>query len=241
MNKLTFLLLFAMSLALTSCLDVVEEIYLNRDGSGKYSVTIDMSALFADDFMKSMIQSSLEQDSTLNMSGGIPEMDTVIYFKDMPAEQKGDNPDFWNRVNSQIAMSDENGKFMTTINLDFTKLSDITYLYDNIGSIGEGNPQLSGMAGEGGVLPTGVAYSIAKNVLTRKSANQQAAEESEEAEMMKMFLGSATHRIIYHLPGNAKKVSTKGAIVNGKTVTIEASLVDVMDGKAQLDGTIQFK
>lgn len=241
MNKLTFLLLFAMSFFFTSCLDVVEEVYLNRDGSGKYSVTIDMSSLFADDFMKSMIQSSLEQDSTLNMSGGIPEMDTMIYFKDMPADQKGSNPAFWNRVNSQIVMSEEKGKFLTTINLDFEKTSDIAYLYDNIGSMGQGNPQLSGMAGEGGVLPSGVAYSLAKNVLTRKSTKPQAAEESEEMDMMKMFLGSATHRTIYHLPGNVKKVSMPGAIVNGKTVTMEASLVEVMEGKAQLDGTIKFK
>ncbi len=242
MNKITIFLLFAMSLFLTSCLDVVEEMYLNRDGSGKYTVTIDMSQLFADEFMKSMIQSSLEQDTTLKLgAGGIPEMDTTIYFKDLPAGQKGSKPEFWNKVTSNIVMSDKQGKFLTSIHLNFDKIEDIAYLYENMGALGEGNAQLGGLAGEGGVLPTGVAYAVAKNMLSRKSAKPEAADEGEEMAMMKMILGSATHKTIYHLPGAVKKVTIPGAKVNGKTVTVEASLVDVMEGKANLDGGIKFK
>ncbi len=244
MNKITILLLSAMSFFLTSCLDVVEEMYLNRDGSGKYTVTIDMSQLFADDFMKSMIKSSLEQDTTLNIGGGdgMPEMDTVIYFKDLPAEQKGADPAFWDKVSSNIVMSEKQGKFLTSIQLNFGKLEDIAYLYENMGALGESNAQLGGLAGEGGVLPTGVVYSVVKNVLTRKSAAVQApADAGEEMEMMKMFLGSATHRIVYHMPGAVKKVTVPGAKVEGKMVTVEASLIDVMEGKAKLDGGIKFK
>lgn len=240
MNKVTILVLVAISFFFTSCLDVVEEIYLNKDGSGKYTVTIDMSGLFADDFMKSMIQSSLAEQEGMDLSNGFPEMDTVIYFKDLPADQKGDNPEFWNKVTSNIVMSDEQGKFITSINLNFDNADDITYLYANLGRMGEGNAQLGGLAGEGGVLPSGVVYNLAKNTIGRKSAKPEAAE-GEEMEMMKMFLGSATHRVVYHLPGNAKKVTIPGAVIKGKTVTTEASLVDVMEGKAQLDGTIKYK
>jgi hypothetical protein len=240
MNKVTILVLLAISFFFTSCLDVVEEIYLNKDGSGKYTVTIDMSGLFADDFMKSMIQSSLAEQEGMNLSDGFPEMDTVIYFKDLPADQKGSDPAFWNKVTSNIVMSDKQGKFITSINLNFDKASDITYLYQNLDRMGEGNAQLGGLAGEGGVLPSGVVYTLAKNVIGRKSAKVEAAE-GEEMEMMKMFLGSATHRVVYNLPGNAKKVTIPGAVVKGKTVTVEAPLVDVMEGNAKLDGTIKFK
>ncbi|HRK81612.1 MAG TPA: hypothetical protein PLZ12_09205 [Saprospiraceae bacterium] len=244
MNKLTILLLFTVSFFLTGCLDVVEEMHLNRNGSGKYSITIDMSGLFEDEFMKSMIKSSLEQDTTLKLGGanGIPEMDTIIYFKDMPAEQKGSNPEFWNRVHSKIVMSEEKGKFFTSINLDFASTADITYLYENIGKIGESNSQLGGLAGEGGLLPTNVGYTFAKNMLTRKSPKStEKAEGGEDMEMMKMFLGSANFRTIYHLPGNVKKVTIPNAKTDGKTVTVEASMIDMMDGKANLDGTIRFK
>lgn len=244
MNKLTILFLLVVSFFLTGCLDVVEEMYLNRDGSGKYTVTIDMSGLFEDEFMKSMIKSSLEQDSTLNLGGanGLPEMDTTIYFKDMPADQMGGNREFWNRVHSKIVMSETKGKFFTSINLDFASAADIAYLYENIGKIGENNSQLSGLAGEGGLLPTNVAYAVTKNMLSRKTPKPaEKAEEGEEMEMMKMFMGSANFRTIYHLPGNVKKVTIPNAKIEGKTVTVEASMLDIMDGKASMDGTIKFK
>jgi len=246
MNKLTILLLLVVSFFLTGCLDVIEEMYLNRDGSGKYSVTIDMSGLFEDEFMKSMIKSSLEQDTTLKLGGGdgggLPEMDTIIYFKDMPSEQMGGNPDFWKRVHSKIVMSEEKSQFFTSINLDFASTADIAYLYENIGKIGESNSQLGGLTGDGGFLPTNVGYTLAKNLLTRKTPKPaEKTEEGEDMEMMKMFLGSANHRIIYHLPGNVKKVTIPNAKTNGKTVTIEAALIDIMDGKANMDGTIKFK
>jgi len=246
MNKLTILLLLVVSFFLTGCLDVVEEMYLNRDGSGKYTVTIDMSGLFEDEFMKSMIKSSLEQQQdsdALNLgSNGLPEMDTTIYFKDMPADQMGGNPEFWKRVHSKIVMSESKGKFFTSINLDFASAADITYLYDNIGKIGESNSQLGGLAGEGGLLPTNVAYAVTKNMLSRKTpkpANK--AEDGEEMEMMKMFMGSANYRTVYHLPGNVKKVTIPNAKIQGKTVTVEASMLDIIDGKANIDGTIKFK
>lgn len=245
MNKLTILLLLVVSFFLTGCLDVIEEMYLNRDGSGKYSVTIDMSGLFEDEFMKSMIKSSLEQDTTLKLGGnggGLPEMDTIIYFKDMPSEQMGGNPDFWKRVHSKIVMSETQGKFFTSINLDFASAADITYLYENIGKIGESNSQLGGLAGEGGLLPTNVGYILTKNLLTRKTPKPaEKATEGEEMEMMKMFLGSASFRTIYHLPGNVKKVTIPNAKIEGKTVTVEAAMLDIMDGKASMDGTIKFK
>lgn len=245
MNKLTILLLLTVSFFLTGCLDVVEEMYLNRDGSGKYSITIDMSGLFEDEFMKSMIKSSLEQQEAdgLNLGGnGLPEMDTIIYFKDMPAEQKGGNPEFWNRVQSKIVMSETQGKFFTSINLDFASTADIAYLYDNIGKIGESNAQLGGLTGDGGLLPNNVGYTFAKNILTRKTPKTAAkAEEGEDMEMMKMFMGSANYRTIYHLPGNVKKVTIPKAKIQGKTVMVEAPMLDMMDGKASMDGTIKFK
>jgi hypothetical protein len=244
MNKLTILLLLVVSFFLTGCLDVIEEMYLNRDGSGKYTVTIDMSGLFEDDFMKSMIKSSLEQDSTMKLGdgNGLPEMDTIIYFKDMPAEQMGGNPEFWKRVHSKIVMSEEKSQFFTSIHLDFASTADIAYLYENIGKIGESNSQLGGLAGEGGLLPTNVGYTFTKNLLTRKTPKPaEKAEEGEEMEMMKMFMGSANYRTIYHLPGNVKKVTIPNAKIEGKTVTIEASMLDMMDGKANFDGAIKFK
>lgn len=241
MNKFSFLIVFALSFFLTGCLDVMEEIHLNRDGSGKYAVTIDMSKLFSDDFMKEMIKSSLQEEGGLNIGdGGFPEMDTVIYFKNLPEEQKGDRPEFWDKVRSNIVMSDEKGQFQTVILLDFDSPEDIAYLFANLDAIGEGGGQLASPT-VGGVLPTGVMYSVAKNVLTRKSGKAESETEGEEMEMMKMFLGEATYKTVYHLPGKVVKANIPGAKVDNNTVTVEADLLDIWEGNATLDGAIKYK
>ena len=241
MNKLPFLIVFTLSFFLTGCLDVMEEIHLNRDGSGKYAVTIDMSKLFSDDFMKEMIKSSLREEGGLNIGNeGFPEMDTVIYFKNLPEEQKGDRPEFWDKVRSNIVMSDEKGQFQTVIHLDFDSTEDIAYLFANLDAIGEGGGQLASPT-MGGVLPSGVAYSVAKNVLTRKSGKATSETEGEEMEMMKMFLGEATYKTVYHLPGKVVKANIPGAKVDNNTVTVEADLLDIWEGNATLDGAIKYK
>lgn len=241
MKRLPILLMLALSLSLTGCLDVMEEIHLNRDGSGKYAVTIDMSKLFEDEFMKEMMKSSLQEEGGLNVGdGGFPEMDTVIYFKDMPAEQKGERPEFWDKVRSNIVMSEEKGKFMTVIQLDFDNAEDIAYLFANLDAIGEGSSQL-GSPSVGGVLPTGVAYSVTKNVLSRKSGKSESDTASEEMEMMKLFLGDASYKTVYHLPGKVVKANIPGAKINNNTVTVEAELLDIWEGNSTLDGTIKFK
>jgi hypothetical protein len=241
MKKLPFLAVFALSFFLTGCLDVMEEIHLNRDGSGKYAVTIDMSKLFSDDFMKEMIKSSLQEEGSLSLGeDGFPEMDTIIYFENLPEDQKGKRPEFWNKVRSNIVMSEEKGQFRTVILLDFDSMEDIAYLFDNLDAISEGSGQLASPT-MGGVLPTGVAYAVAKNVLTRKSRKVESDTVGEELEMMKMFLGGASYRTVYHLPGKVVKANIPGAKVDNNTVTVEVDLLDVWEGNASLDGTIKYK
>ncbi len=241
MRKILIPLLFILPFLLTSCLEVVEELRLNRNGSGQYSVTIDMGQLFANELIKGMIKSSLEEQANLNPGqDGLPEMDTVIYFKDLPAEQKGTKPEFWNKVSSHVVISETKSKFLTTISLNFDKLEEIAYLYENLNDISSGSSQLGGLADQGGVLPAGVSYALVGSALVRKSAKPETTT-GEEAEMMKMFLNGATHRVVYHLPGKVKKVSVKGAKINGQTVVTEAALLDIMEGKTLLDGTIKFK
>ena len=62
-GKITLILAFSM-LCLTSCFDIIEEVTLNKDGSGKFSYTIDMSAtalLIKDDTAQQSIMSDYTQ------------------------------------------------------------------------------------------------------------------------------------------------------------------------------------
>jgi hypothetical protein len=240
MNKFSAALLLVASFFLTGCLDVVEEIKLNRDGSGTYTVTIDMSQLFSDDFMKSMIMSSLAENGFEGAEEGIPEMDTVIYFGDMPENYSRKNPSFWKKVSSRIVMRENDAEYYTAIKLNFSNSDEIAYLLDNMSELDNTGDPLGGITGQGGLLPTGVSYAFANNTLTRTSKKIE-READEESEMMKMFLTDATHKIVYYLPGSIRKTTIPNAQTNDNSVEVESSLLDMMDGKAQLDGYIKIK
>ena len=55
-----------------------------------------------------------------------------------------------------------------------------------------------------------------------------------------MFLGTAKYTTIYNLPNRVKKVKMANAKIDGNTVTVENSMLDIMEGKAKLDGQISF-
>ncbi|MCB0568646.1 MAG: hypothetical protein KDC66_02735, partial [Phaeodactylibacter sp.] len=81
MKKIILYLLGGSLLFLTSCIETLEEIYLNKDGSGKYSLTLDMSELFANPMMKAMLDEAAKEgaaDAGLNLG----QMDTIIYLKE---------------------------------------------------------------------------------------------------------------------------------------------------------------
>jgi hypothetical protein len=241
MNKFSALLLVVASFFLTGCLDVVEEINLKQDGSGTYTLTMDLSQLFSDDFMKSMIMSSLQENGMEGAEGEIPKMDTVIYFGDMPENYSRSNPAFWKKVSSRIVMSEEAGEYYTAIKLDFSNPSDIAYLLEHMSELDTSGDPLGGLTGQGGFFPRGVSYTFANNTLTRTSKKVDFKDAEEGDEMMQMILAAATHKMVYNMPGSIKKTSIPNAQSNGNAVEVEASLLDMLQGNVQLDGYIKIK
>jgi hypothetical protein len=235
--KKTVLLLLGISLVfLTGCIETLEEVYLNKDGSGKYNITFDMSEFFGNPMMKGMMEEAMKEgevDSSLPLG----ETDTIIYLKDQP-DVKG----IMSKAVVRIKMSDAEGVFMMNMSFPFENVKQIDQFFQEFNE--QGGAQAAGpMAGGAGMfMPSGL-FAFSKGKLTRNKAPQ--AEDSilagEEGEFMKMFLSSAQYVSVYHLPGKVKKTTIKGAKVNGKTVTVEQSLLDIMEGNAIVDGDILFK
>lgn len=244
MRKISLLLVVAVAILTSGCFNIFEELTLNRDGSGTYSLKMDMGALLADEFMKSMLmQSAEENEATQDLAENL-EKDTTIYLKDMPAESKAQTgrPEFWDNVTMRIKVSDESDEFYTDIKMKFKDIKDIDFFYQNLGTVmAESGSAASGMM-PGDFVPGGAAFKFSKNILTRlPAAKPEEAPEGEDMEMMKMFLSSAKYISTYNLPGNIKKVTIPGAKVSGKTVTVETDLISMMEGKGKIDGDIRFK
>jgi len=249
MKLRTWILLLVIAVSTSSCINVIEELFLNKDGSGTYHLTIDMSDLISNPMFKSMMEQ--QDDSTSTSSGGLfgnevdmMNADTSINFL-AAAEKEGrtiDNPDFWKNVNINIKSDQEAGDMFTTIALDFKSLDDITYFYENLATVVPGD-EGSDMFGPGGIAPRQLAFKLQNRTLSRTSSftapEQDMDDETEQ--MMKMFFAGATYKSIYHLPGKVKNADFAGADVDKKIVTVEVPLTEVMEGKAEIDGKITFK
>lgn len=239
--KIFNLLFFTCSLfLLTGCLDMVEEMTLNKDGSGKYSLSFDLSSMLKDPMMKGMMQQMMEEQEGMDFGEEGMEQDTVIYFKDSPelADLREENPEFWDNVKMHTVMSESQEKIMISMSFDFKSMDDINYFYENMEKVSEKNEM------GGGFLPMSNKglFSLKKRELVRSPVKTDTKEmQDENIEMAKMFFASGTYKTIYHLPGKPKKSTIPNAVFEGNTVTVSTSLLEVIDGKAKLDGSIKFK
>ena len=55
MKYLSAFLLIAFSMVFTGCFDVIENIGINKNGSGTYEIALNMDKVIGDPFMKQMI------------------------------------------------------------------------------------------------------------------------------------------------------------------------------------------
>lgn len=243
MKKYLSLILVLSSLLLSSCFDILEEIFLEKNGKGQYLYTIDMSALM-DESMKELLQGAGEEGEENSLEG--VEIDSVVYFKDSDPEmlKKMDKPEIFQRAFMKIQMSDEEDKMVMQFGLDFENVDEISYFLQNIdklmGDSMEGNPM------GGGMLPSSDADEMfvqKGKKLTRLGSLALGGEEISEDDMgmLSMFMESATFRTIYHLPGKVKKTNIPGAVIDGNTLMIETSMLDIMKGEADQKGWVKFK
>lgn len=181
MNKFLCLFLVVIIVGFTSCIDVIEQLNLKKDGSGTYSLTIDMGGIMSGG-MLGMLQGAMEDEMggeddinpegdniiTREKEGEAPasmEKDSTIYFKDLSADEKSklSDPSFFDKVSVNMVMSESDEKFQIKYNLNFDNLGDIDYFYQNFSSF---NPDfgedasgmdnmLGGGGGAGGLIPSG--------------------------------------------------------------------------------------
>ncbi len=245
MRKIFALLLGVSLITLTGCFDIIEEVFVSRDGSGKYLVTMDMSSMFTDPFMKGMMEEAMAEQSggeSLEM-----EKDTTIFFKEMAkdADLTASEKQLIEKALMKMTMSEESGQMLVTMEFPFKDVKDLEKIMEIAQKTGANDQMSGGMMGGGGMMPnTSALFEFSKKKLSRlpmPKMEQSTAEEDENMEMMKMFLGTASYKTIYHLPGKVRKTDIPNATIDGNMVIVESSLLDMMENKAKTDGTIRFR
>lgn len=243
MRKILVLLLLVGSTLLTGCFDIVEEIFLNKDGSGKYHVTMDMSGLFSDPMMKGMMEEAIKEQSGTAPEAAL-EKDSVVYFKDLPEanDLPADEKKVLDNLLMRMTMSESKKQMLIRLEYDFKNVDDIKKMSAVLQKVGADQQMVGGMPGGGLMSGEAASFTWKKGVLKRLPVTMKAPTEgAENMEMMKMFLTDANYKTIYHLPGNVKKASMPNATVQGNTVTVVNEMLEMIDGKVKLEGEIKFK
>jgi hypothetical protein len=242
MRKLRFLALplFIFCTLFTSCIDIIENMVLNKDGTGNYSITMDMGKMMHDPFMKGMMEASEENK--------MEDKDSIFFMNSLPDSVIGDNKEFWSRVSMRVVSNEKNEDFYITINLDYKHVDEIAYLAKNLDRVmaaTKSNPMGSEENGSGpspGFLSETLKFTLAGKELVRTSDDSELlkGEQSDDLEMMKSFMGSAEYKVFYQLPAKVKNTSIPSAKVEKNKVSVVVPLMDVMENKVSLNGSIKY-
>ncbi len=218
MKKIINALLIAASVfTMTACFDITEEITVNKDGSGTYVSVTDASKL------SEQLQMLAAMDTTGQL---IPKMKFTldssfnVNFKQY-ATLKGV---------SKVKV-DTSKEYVYKVTLDFADINALNSVI-NVDKKEAAQKNL---------------YTWSKGKLTRKDSGiggmgEMDMEDEQQKEMAKSMLKDMKYSIIYHLPKKVSSVTNKVAKISDdkKTVTLECSLLDIMDKKVSLSNEVNY-
>ena len=249
-NRFLYLLLLPL-LCCTSCLEILEELQLKSDGSGTYLIQTDMSQIIAMRDLFGMMGEEMQGLDTLNM-----EIDSVQTFEALMSKAafgKLERPEIFQRATMHQAISTSKAKAIITYRLDFRDMYEVNYfrkhLNDALASqtaVQDANPGADMMSGGGGGFLPAVnqLFTVSRKKLQRApmaAVSTFSAGDSEELAMVKMMLTDATYVTRYVFPGAIKSTTIAGAAIDGAVLTVEAPLIEVLDGNAELGGEVKFR
>ena len=245
--KLYKLLSFCFVLAtLTSC-TLTENIYVNDNGTGKFSVDMDGSSLMA------MAGDQLGPDAKKNI-------DSTFTFKQLFEEKKDSiaklSPEAQKELKKlenfvvNTKMNAEKKEFLMTISTDFKNVNELQDALQSLSALQrlEGGASAATPFGKGlGDNNSKLTYTYDGKKFTRKAVidKQKVAEKAKDstADMSKMIFASSNYIIKYHFPKKIKKVSNPNALFSEdrKSITIQYPFTDYMENPDKLNFDVEFE
>jgi hypothetical protein len=218
MKKIINALLLAASVfTMTACFDITEEVTVNKDGSGTYVSITDASKL------SEQMQMLAAMDTTGEL---VPKMKFTLdsSFNENFKQYAG----LKGITNMKI---DTSKGFVYKVTLDFEDINALNAVM-NVDKKEATQKNL---------------YAWSKGKLSRKDSGiggmaEMGMEDDEQKEMAKSMLKDMTYTIIYHLPKKVSGMTNKEAKLSSdkKTVTLECSLLDVMDKNKSLSNEVKY-
>jgi len=247
MKKL-FLLAFA-SISLISC-QFQETMVLNEDGTGRMSLSMDLSEMMA-------FSGEFGKDSTMT------KQDTIITFKDI-FEEKKDSIAKLTKAEQKKLKAMENYKIRIMADPDEEKM--LMDVFTDFKDVAEANELMRGYQQAEGFIPgadssgseengeedepepeiMAVAYEFKNNVFKRDAYIIDEVAHKRQVDSMKQaeaFMSSMKYKIKYTFPRRIKKTSVEDATfsLDGKTMELERSFLDYFKNPDVLDVQVELE
>lgn len=248
--KLYKLLSFSFLIAtLTSC-TFTENIYINDNGSGKFSVDLDGSSLMA--MAGDQFGSQMGADAK-------KAIDSTFTFKQLIAEKKDSisklSPEAQKEIKKlenfvfNIKMNGEQKQFLMNIATDFKSVNELQDILQSMNTLQklEGGASPSNPFAGLGDNKSKLSYTYNGKKFTRKAIidKQKLTEKAPDstADMSKMIFASSNYILKYHFPKKIKKVSNPAALFSDdrKSITIQYSFTDYMENPDKLNFDVEFE
>jgi hypothetical protein len=241
----------------TSCIEVNEEIVINKNGSGSLSVNTDMGQ------MLEMLQSFMGADELAKGEFSQPR-DTTILMKtvlDTATNMSAENKALLREGSMHLVMNMQQKKFSMNMNFPFKHIQDLPKIYENMGSGAEGMGNLfKGMepANDNAAMPApkmkqpASFYDIeaSKGTVVRRLNKAKYALALDDS-MMKQIkqmgeMGSAFGEMKMNttlkLPKRVKKLTGSKAELSSdkKTVILKASFLQMLEHPEDFEFTVKY-
>jgi len=269
-NKERFFLLAIISclILFSSCMPELTESWINKDGSGKMEVTMDMGEM--SDMALGMIE-SMGSDSVENSNGlwsQAEKMDSTLnFYAETPNAIKHSlsKPELLKKININTKIDSEEKSSKLKISIAYDSEEQFQEILEILREL-EGQKSKGMMAVMEGEEPDFSAYfdtykSDLKNGVIRVAGvdledlegdpefamfvdnmdDPETAEDPEFIEMMKMMFGGEIKTII-HAPGKILFTSDMNATIDGNTVTFRDNILEILKSKkSSLERVIKYK
>jgi hypothetical protein len=259
MKFLKFLLPLSLVCCFAGCLDIDENVQVNKDGSGKWAVNTDMSQMI------DLLQTYMGKDEMAKK--GMQKMDTTIYMKDLVDTLSSLSPDKKALLRSgsiHIKLDVDAKVFTTHMSFPFTDQASLEKLYSamNDGSMSStrllkgltpggdqpGQPdQASGGGPDIGQFNNVYDFTCKDGLMARHLnqekwkalMNDPQMAQIKQASQMGMDISYTT---VIQVPRPIKKVDNPLAKLSEdkKTVTIKYNLMDMFDHPEQFSYNIEY-
>ena len=224
-KPLFYSLLLAVSMLGTSCLNVTEEFFFKKDGSGTAKVVYDLTEMVALLDMMSSMGGEAED---------IPSMDELwesTQIVDALANLAG--------ITNVKNLTNKDSKVFG-FSYDFASIEALNRSVGVTAGPDLGGDQSMGLSKEGAL------FTMSKKGLSRSFPKMDTPEDvsEEDMSMMSSMMGEASYNVIYTFEKKIKKVKAKDAeIVNqdGNSVSMKADFLKMMKDEQNLNVDIKLK